>query len=89
MDKIQSDHLQNQILGEAIKFHLEIDNNFKLYSFRVITPEQFLTFTQQYISMHGEIIEKLVKESTPPPPKTQANGQQTLDEQISEMTANE
>lgn len=50
--KAQSDHIQSAAIMHAI----EIESNFKLYSYRVISHEQFIARTKELIQFFNQSV---------------------------------
>lgn len=45
-------NLLDRNLSAAISLAIELDGSFRLYSYRVITPEQFISRAEELISFH-------------------------------------
>ena len=51
-DQIQSDQERDTKLSKAIMLAIELDSSFKLYSFRIISPEQYQERVNELVSFY-------------------------------------
>lgn len=61
MDEIQDKNITDRLLTAAILLSVEVESNFKLYSYRVVDPQNFMVRTRELIEVFLKEV-KTIKE---------------------------